>query len=209
MESSSNGVSWVGPRLLMISTWSCQSTNCDTTRRKGAGEESWRASSGRKTNAGPSQPCAATCRRRSWPGRHCGNQASTAAAALARSSSSAAQSRSDGLSALIQTRLSSVRPRCRRPGRYGGFGGPMTTTDRPPLMSGARLGPTIRHSSSDGWDCRISTMPPHGHPPSGSSASSAANPVPTTAALPRPSSVARQTRSTSSGSNAGPAATAF
>ena len=60
------------------------------------------------------------------------------------------QRRCEGRSTLIQSRLSSSIPRCRRPTRLGRLGWPITTTERPPLTRARRHGPMRRHSSRDG-----------------------------------------------------------
>jgi hypothetical protein len=141
---------------------------------------------GRQAKTRASLPRALTCRRRICSGRAWGSQASTRAAAWARSSCSVHQSRSAVVCACTQTRAEAGSPHWARPGRCGTWGGPTSTMGRPSAARARATGPSRRHSSRAGWGCSSSVRAPQGQPPPGSSASSAAWPLARTAPRPRP-----------------------
>ena len=117
--------------------------------------------------------------------RACGSQASTAATSAQRSACSLAHSCAAGVPARTHSSARVASQPAASAGKKGSCGG-FTSATAPPCARwcATRAGSSSDHRGAVGWASSSSISAPSGQPPPGSSASSAAWPLATTATAP-------------------------
>lgn len=184
-----SGASRCGPRRLTKST--CMPPAAGRSpRRRGAGEASWAAASGRSMKNRVSPLCAARCRRRRLSPRAWLAQNSSAPQLPLRSTCSAAHSASALRLVRSHSSREGGRPSAASARAWGGWGGCSRTMRR--SAQACRAGRSRRISPMPGCCCSSSTRVPTGQPPPGNWEESAACPVSTQRVPERASCEARQ-----------------
>ena len=172
--SISTGAAACGPRRLNTSIDNCPCAAARHKRRKGAGEDSWRAMAGRNTKLKPSPSPAANCRRRKWSGLACGSQHSKAPQLALLSICSAAHNRSPGFSDCTSKSRRTSMPACARAGAHTWCGGASKMMVSPAAARRDSKGASRRNSPSPCCAHSNSVKTEGGQPPPGNSRSSAA-----------------------------------
>ena len=171
-----------GPRRLSIFSSSLSAPPARSASRSGAAVGRCCAAHSRRTKAGPSCACAASCKRRSRSARkRAGSQASTPPTwPLFKACSKAQRLSEPGMTrarVCTTSNCATSKPSCASAWADSLAGGSNSITSRPCCCMAVRQGPSRRISPTPGCGSNSSVNARRGQPPPGSCASSVAKPV--------------------------------